>query len=96
MKSPVKDHREGTLIRVRVNPNAGITDLKGVDEWRGVLEVDVAAPPVKGKANRELLEFLEKKLNTTCKLVSGEKSREKLVLARDVSVDEVKEQLGLR
>ncbi|WP_456483396.1 DUF167 family protein [Methanopyrus kandleri] len=96
MESPVKEHREGTLIRVRVNPDADTTDLKGIDEWRGVLEVDVAAPPVKGKANRELLEFLGRKLNTTCELVSGEKSREKLVLARDVSVDEVKERLGLR
>ncbi|WP_456482480.1 DUF167 family protein [Methanopyrus sp.] len=95
MESPVKEHPEGTLIRVRVNPDADATDLKGVDEWRGVLEIDVAAPPVKGKANRELLEFLEKKLDTTCELVSGKKSREKLVLARDVSVDDVKERLGL-
>ncbi|WP_456436397.1 DUF167 family protein [Methanopyrus sp.] len=96
MEPPVKEHREGTLIRVRVNPDADTTDLKGVDDWRGAIEIDVAAPPVKNRANRELLEFLGRKLNTTCELVSGEKSREKLVLARDISVGEVEERLGLR
>ena len=41
---------------VRVQPNASQNGLLGFKD--GVLHVRVAAPPLKGKANRELIRFL--------------------------------------
>ena len=61
-------------LLVKVIPSAKkneIRDFKG-----GILYVKISAPPVKGKANKELLKFLKKKFEVKdIKIVSGEKSR---------------------
>ena len=61
-------------LLVKVIPSAKkneIRDFKG-----GILYVKISAPPVKGKANRELLKFLKRKFEVKdIKIVSGEKSR---------------------
>ncbi len=61
-------------LLVKVIPKAKkneIRDFKG-----GILYVKISAPPVKGKANKELLKFLKKKFEVKdIKIVSGEKSR---------------------
>ncbi len=61
-------------LLVKVIPNAKkneIRDFKG-----GILYVKISAPPVKGKANKELLKFLKRKFEVKdIKIVSGEKSR---------------------
>jgi uncharacterized protein (TIGR00251 family) len=43
-------------IAVRVQPNAARSEALGFKD--GCLRVKIAAPPVKGKANQELLRFL--------------------------------------
>ncbi|MFC2056995.1 DUF167 domain-containing protein [Chloroflexota bacterium] len=45
-----------TRIAVRVQPNAGQNQVLGFKD--GVLHVRIAAPPIKGKANQELIKFL--------------------------------------
>ncbi len=61
-------------LLVKVIPKAKkneIRDFKG-----GILYVKISAPPVKGKANKELLKFLKRKFEVKdIKIVSGEKSR---------------------
>ena len=61
-------------LLVKVIPSAKkneIRDFKG-----GILYVKISAPPVKGKANKELLKFLKRKFEVKdIKIVSGEKSR---------------------
>ncbi len=94
-REPFQRHPEGTLIRVRVNPDAEETRVKDVDEWRGALEIDVSEPPVKGRANRELLRYLRERLDADVELVSGERSREKQVLVKGLEPDEVRERLGV-
>ena len=48
--------KEEAKIVVRVQPNAGRNEVLGFKN--GCLLVKIAAPPVKGKANQELLKFL--------------------------------------
>jgi len=48
--------REEAKIVVRVQPNAGRSEVLGVKN--GYLRIKLAAPPVKGKANQELLRLL--------------------------------------
>lgn len=73
------------LLKCRVTPKAKKNEVLGwVTDERGVrrLRIKLAAPPVDGKANQELVKFLSKKLGLSrskLKLVSGEKSRLKTV-----------------
>ena len=62
-------------------------DLKGE-----MIRVRVAAPPEKGKANKELIRFLAKCLSISkanIVLLSGETSRRKRILVKGMSKDQL-------
>jgi len=64
------------IIKVKVKPNARKTKiLKEGNE----LEVAVAAPAKGGKANVELLKFLEKKFKGKAKIARGKTSKRKII-----------------
>lgn len=69
--------RELTRITVHAKPNAKRTAVMAYDEETGILKMDIAAPPEKGKANKELCSFLKKKLGKDVTLVSGATSKRK-------------------
>ena len=65
---------------MRVQPRASRTELAG--DWQGALRIRVAAPPVEGEANDELIRFLAKRLGvprSNVHIISGESGRSKLV-----------------
>lgn len=75
------------VIRVRLTPNAAQVGIKGIfvdDKGCQYLKISVLSPPEKGKANKELVALLAKKLKmakSEIELVSGEVSHyKKLVL----------------
>lgn len=74
-----------TQLVVRVTPNARKSDYAGwgMDEkGRSVLLIKLGAPPVDGKANVELIEFLSQKLGcakSQISLLRGEGSRQKVL-----------------
>ena len=75
---------------VRVQPNASKNEIVGFSD--GILKVKIAAPPVAGKANAELVAFLAKRLGVSrnqITIVSGEKSRNKLIAIEGVTQIEV-------
>lgn len=58
----------------------------------GVLQIKVAAPPVKGKANKELITFLSGVLGvskSSLNLVKGQASRNKVVAVAGLSHDDI-------
>ena len=68
-------------LRVKARPNASKTCLKEimVDE---TVKIDLAAAPVKGKANQELIKFLARQFavaTSNIKVISGAGDRIKLV-----------------
>ncbi|MBP7133849.1 DUF167 domain-containing protein [Patescibacteria group bacterium] len=71
-------------ILIRVRPNAKTTEIKG---WEGtVLKIQVKAPPLEDRANRELLRFLaiEWRIPKTClSLEKGAHGRNKLLNIAD-------------
>jgi uncharacterized protein len=70
----------GLAIRVRVKPRASRSRILGPRE--GVLELALAAPPVEGEANLELIRTLAGALGcakSSIEIVSGAASRSKLV-----------------
>ena len=85
----------GVELWLRVYPNAARNELAGFSE--GVLRVKVAAPPVKGKANKELIAFLAQKLGLSkgdLTILKGHSSRNKLVSIAGLSREELTQRLS--
>ena len=87
--------RAGALrIRVRVKPRASKTLVLGIRE--GLLEVAIAAPPVDGEANSELIRALAHELRlakSAIEIISGEGSRSKLVSIAGLTEAELRAKL---
>jgi hypothetical protein len=57
-----------------------------------VLQVKIAAPPEKGKANKELTGFLSRLLDvkkTSISIIKGETGRNKLITIEGLTPDEI-------
>lgn len=81
----LKQHPDGFSLRVRVIPKAHRNAVAGVED--GALVVRLVAPPVEGKANLALLEFLGAQLGVRkhqLQLLSGQKARHKVVKVEGV------------
>ncbi len=79
---------QGYLLRLTVVPGAQRTQVVGLYGDR--LKIRLAAPPEKGAANRELINFLARGLNlpkSSLKLTAGAQSRSKVVAVSDLSPD---------
>jgi uncharacterized protein (TIGR00251 family) len=78
--------RNVLCIKVHVQPNARTTEVSGLHG--DALKVRLAAPPLEGRANALLIDFLEEKLGVPASRISiarGQKSRAKLVEVSGVS-----------
>jgi uncharacterized protein (TIGR00251 family) len=77
-------------LEVKVTPNTGRNEITG---WRDdVLQVKIAAAPEKGKANRELIDFLGRVLavkKSDISIVKGETSRNKSIEIEGMSREEI-------
>jgi uncharacterized protein (TIGR00251 family) len=81
----------GVTLAVRAQPGAKKTVIVGVhgEGAAAQLKVAVQAPPVDGRANLALVEFLAEIFGVTqskVEIVSGELSRSKVFLLRGVTV----------
>ena len=91
----LRETKEGTLLLIHVQPKAKKNTVEGVDEWRGRLRVKIKAPPVEGKANKEVVNFFSKLFGAEVEIVRGETGREKDLLVRGLSAEDVKKRLEL-
>jgi len=92
----VRSTVEGVVIRLRIVPRASSNAVVGVHG--DAVKIRLQAPPVDGKANKDLLRYLSKRLGvarSSLSLVSGERSREKEVLVRGSDEQAVRARLGL-
>jgi hypothetical protein len=83
--------KTGTLIRLFIQPKASKSEFAGLHEGATGelprLKIRVAAPPVEGEANEELLRFLKKTFRITgarFTLERGETSRQKDVFCENI------------
>jgi uncharacterized protein (TIGR00251 family) len=87
--------REGA-VRFEVHAKPRARESRIVGERDEALVVQLAAPPVDGAANAELVEFLAGALSVPKRDISlarGETGRVKLVDVRGLTVDEVRARL---
>ena len=83
-------------LAVKITPNARRSEVSGLSGavWR----IKVAAPPDKGKANKELIEFLSKILGVKkqdIEILQGHTSHNKMVAVSGLSQEEIKKKLGV-
>jgi uncharacterized protein (TIGR00251 family) len=86
----------GCIITIEASPSATRTEVTGINEWRGALQVRIAAQPRDGAANEELMEFLAKRLSvprSSVKLLKGGRTSHKTIFV-PLSVDKVRSLLG--
>ncbi len=82
---------EKTKIWVQVHPNARGNEVQG--EKDGIWQLKVAAPPVRGRANQELVKFLSDVLQTSksnLEIEQGLSGRRKLMAISGLSLEQVR------
>ena len=85
----------GVLIAVRAVPRAGKSAIAGVRA--GALLVRLAAAPVEGAANAELIEVLAAALGFPKRhitVVAGERGRDKRVLVEGATLETIQQRLS--
>lgn len=81
-------------VHVKAQPSASKNEIVSYEQ--GVLKVKVAAPPVRGRANAELVVFLAKSLGlsrTQVSVVSGAMSRDKVIAFAGNTQEDVERRL---
>jgi uncharacterized protein (TIGR00251 family) len=76
----LKAYQDGIILKVKVTPNASRNAL--VPGQGDRLPVKLTSPPVEGKANKQLLKFIGKKLGvppSSIIVIRGHSSREKVL-----------------
>jgi uncharacterized protein (TIGR00251 family) len=88
--------QQRATITLRVQPNAKRSEVLKLED--GVLHVRVAAPPVKGKANRELIDFLSNSLGVgkgSITIDKGFTSRNKVIAVSGLDREGIMKRLGV-
>jgi len=82
------------VLHLYVQPKASKSRLVGLHD--GCLKLAVAAPPVEGKANKQVLKFLAAMLgiaNRDLSLKSGAQSRRKQVVVKSLDAETVRKRV---
>jgi uncharacterized protein (TIGR00251 family) len=85
------DGKTGSALAVRVTPRASRNEIVEVMN-DGTIKIHIAAPPVDGEANEQLLAFLAEVLNipkSRIEIVAGTTGRDKLISVIDMDAETV-------
>lgn len=78
----LKQTKDGLTLHLKISPNASKNEIIKTEDG---LKIKITAPPVDGKANKALIEFLSKKIKvpkTSIEIIKGETSKEKTLLIK--------------
>jgi hypothetical protein len=81
---------DAAIVQIHLQPGARRSGAAG--EYNGRLKVAVAAPPLEGRANKALCEWVADRLGLPARqvrIVSGEHSRDKVLRVEGVDADRV-------
>ncbi|MHA1186698.1 MAG: DUF167 domain-containing protein [Candidatus Heimdallarchaeota archaeon] len=85
----------GIRVKIVVKPNSKQPGIK-IDTEKKYLQISVKSPPDKGKANKELLKLLAKQLELSLanlSIISGQRSRDKIILVANVSLEDLQKKI---
>lgn len=101
MAFTVRDTAQGAQFLLRVQPRSSRNAIAGVismgDKGEAV-KLAITAPPVDGKANQAVIEFLARLFGvpkSSVAIVSGETGRNKMIAVRGLGAEQVRKALGV-
>lgn len=77
----IQNKNNGVTLTLTIQANAHKSEIIGL--YNDTLKIKIKAPPVDGKANKEIISFLSEKLGITQKnieILKGDKNKNKIVL----------------
>lgn len=89
----IRAHPQGSLIVCQIQPRASRTEIVGPHGEPPRLKIRVAAPPVDGEANAELLAYLSKRLKipkSRLEVRSGKTGKLKEILVAGVAPEQLR------
>lgn len=92
----ISEKADGCLLKCWIQPRSSRNALVGI--YGNAVKIALSAPPLDGKANKELLKFLAKyfKLSkSNIQLVSGESSRNKIIRINGLNKETIIKKLCL-
>jgi uncharacterized protein (TIGR00251 family) len=92
----VDNNNTVTRLQVRVTPKAGRNEVTGFTD--GVLNIRIAAAPEKGKANKELIDYLSRVLGVakaSLHLLKGHASRNKVIAVDGMNQAEIIQRMSV-
>ena len=96
MREPVESFGDGVRLRIHAQPRATRSEFVGIHDGR--LKIRLAAPPVEGAANEELVLFLSRLLDVPRSRISvsaGGASKHKLLQVIGITLESTLEKLRL-
>ncbi len=81
----------GAALHVKLTPRAKKNEITGVLQ-NGIVKIRVIAPPVDGKANKELIQFLSKLLKVKkndIEIIAGISGRDKIISITNIQAEEL-------
>ena len=75
----ISPYIKNNKLKIIVKPNSKKNEIKEFDEERQALKVNIKALPEKGKANAEVIKFFTKLLKKEVRIISGLKSKDKIL-----------------
>ena len=94
-KFQLHDGESGAALAIRVQPRAKKNEISGILS-DGTIKVRLTAPPVEGKANLALIDFLSAALQvpkSKIEILAGHSGRNKLVSILGLDAETVQERL---
>ncbi len=91
----IEEREDGVILKLKVIPGSSRNSLIKSAEER--LVIKLTSPPIEGKANKQLIKFLGKKLGiapSSISILRGNNSRDKVMLIAGLSGTKVKEKIG--
>ncbi len=85
----IKQTPEGIIINIKISPNSSKNEIITDGD---ITKIKITTPPVDGKANKGLIEFLSKTFKipkTSIKIIKGETSKEKTILFKTSDNDKL-------
>lgn len=77
----IQNKNNGVTLTLTIQANAHKSEIVGL--YNDTLKIKIKAPPVDGKANKEIISFLSETLNIAQKnieILKGDKNKNKIVL----------------
>lgn len=88
-------NEKNTRLSIKVTPNAGRNEITGFKQ--GVWQIKIGAPPDKGKANKELIDFLSELTGikkSAILIIKGQTSRNKVIIIEGLTGEEIYQRLS--